>query len=115
MSVPVNVEKLHEKANNFEQPDRNQCRYLLESCSDSCPLTKEQCKKFCNTVLPLKHAQYLDQIKNLEIFDDDTWVITYPKCGTTWTQEAVWQICTGVDLDSDTSKESLGKRFPFME
>ena len=27
---------------------------------------------------------------NLEVYDDDIWIVTYPKCGTTWTQ--VWQI-----------------------
>lgn len=115
MSVFVKAERLSAEANNFECAERNQCKFILKSCTPSCPLTKEQCEKFCNTVLPIKHEQFLDQMKNLQIFEDDTWVITYPKCGTTWTQEAVWQICNGVDLKSEKSKQYLMKRFPFLE
>lgn len=115
MSVKVTIEKLPERANIFERSERSQCKYTLNSCSISCPLTKEQCEKFSSTVLPPKHEQFLDEIRNLPVYDDDTWVISYPKCGTTWTQEAVWQICNGVDLRSERSMESLGTRFPFLE
>ena len=34
----------------------------------------------------------------MSVRPDDVWVVTYPKCGTTWTQEMVWQIAHGVDL-----------------
>lgn len=115
MIVEANIEKLPEKANIFEHTERSQCKYTLKSFSDLCPLTEEQRRKFSSTVLPPKHGQFLNEINNLEIYDDDIWVISYPKCGTTWTQEAVWQICNGVDLESEKSKESLRTRFPFLE
>ena len=31
----------------------------------------------------------LDRLKDLELYPDDVWVVTYPKCGTTWTQQIV--------------------------
>jgi hypothetical protein len=31
----------------------------------------------------------LDKLKELELYTDDVWVVTYPKCGTTWTQQIV--------------------------
>ena len=34
--------------------------------------------------------------------ESDIWVITYPKCGTTWTQEMVWQIANDVDIKVKT-------------
>ena len=33
--------------------------------------------------------EYLDRLKDLELYPDDIWVVTYPKCGTTWTQQIV--------------------------
>ena len=31
----------------------------------------------------------LDKLKTLELYPDDVWIVTYPKCGTTWTQQIV--------------------------
>ena len=49
----------------------------------------------------------------MSVRPDDVWVVTYPKCGTTWTQEMVWQIAHGVDLEG--GKKWLNDRFPFLE
>merc|ERR1719397_962109 len=43
----------------------------------------------------------------------DVWVVTQPKCGTTWTQEMVWQIANNVDMNG--GKTLLTTRFPFLE
>lgn len=63
--------------------------------------------------LSTKFVDYAVEIRDLEIFADDIWVITYPKCGTTLAQEAIWQICNNVPMNS--SGLTLDSRFPFLE
>ena len=43
----------------------------------------------------------------------DVFVVSFPKCGTTWAQELVWQVANGIDLEG--GKTDLMERFPFME
>ena len=58
--------------------------------------------------------QCAERIKKMEVYEDDVWVVTFPKCGTTWTQEMVWLINN--DLDYKKALEvNLNDRFPFLE
>jgi hypothetical protein len=56
----------------------------------------------------------LERVKNFEVFEDDVWVVTYPKCGTTWTQELVWMVNNGLNYEK-AMKEDLYVRSPFLE
>ena len=31
----------------------------------------------------------VDKLKSFKLYPDDVWIVTYPKCGTTWTQQIV--------------------------
>jgi hypothetical protein len=64
------------------------------------------------TMLPTT-ANLIPKISKMEVRPSDVWVVTYPKCGTTWTQELVWQIVNKVDLEG--GKAELGVRFPFLK
>lgn len=48
-------------------------------CNDS--------KTFC--ILPQNMKNVITKMKSMEIYEDDIWIVTRPKCGTTWTQEMV--------------------------
>ncbi|XP_071446819.1 uncharacterized protein [Hetaerina americana] len=53
-------------------------------------------------------------IYNMELRPDDVWVVTFPRSGTTWTQELVWLINNDYDFEAARSR-SLSQRFPFIE
>ena len=74
---------------------------------------KDDLSKFC--IMPRKFVnQDLERIKNMEIFEDDIWVITFPKCGTTWTQEIVWLLNNNLDYEA-ARNTFIDVRFPFIE
>uniref|UniRef100_A0A182TD04 Sulfotransferase domain-containing protein n=1 Tax=Anopheles melas TaxID=34690 RepID=A0A182TD04_9DIPT len=65
----------------------------------------------CYTTL---FKQYEQELLEAEVYPDDVWVISYPKSGTTWTQEMVWLICNDLNFEAARA-ESLQIRFPFLD
>ncbi|XP_055696398.1 luciferin sulfotransferase-like [Lutzomyia longipalpis] len=64
--------------------------------------------------MPEMYRSYADKIATFEVRQDDVWVVSQPKCGTTWTQEMVWMINN--DLDYTKAQEiNQDIRFPFFE
>ncbi|XP_054274628.1 luciferin sulfotransferase-like [Macrosteles quadrilineatus] len=57
--------------------------------------------------------QVLDDILNMEVREDDTWICTFPKSGTHWSAEMVWLISN--DLDYKGSEIPHLQRVPSLE
>ncbi|CAK1581650.1 unnamed protein product [Parnassius mnemosyne] len=53
-------------------------------------------------------------IYNMEIRPSDTFVVTFPRSGTTWTQELVWLILNNFDYEK-ALETPLTVRYPFLE
>ncbi|KAL6263466.1 hypothetical protein P5V15_006257 [Pogonomyrmex californicus] len=51
---------------------------------------------------------------NIKTRSDDTWVMSYPRSGTTWMQELVWLLSNNLNFDLAKSR-LLSERFPFLE
>ena len=66
------------------------------------------------TLFPKSFLSYEKQIHDFEVREGDVYVVTFPKCGTTWTQEMVWNICNGCDFEKAKSVP-LTKRMSFIE
>jgi len=67
------------------------------------------------TQLPTPFLQHANDICNFKFEASDVLVVTYPKCGTTWTQEMVWSLRNNPDLDHPMAPAPVNIRAPFIE
>lgn len=63
---------------------------------------------------PSKYMKQAEHYYNFASRPDDIWVATFPRSGTTWTQELVWMIANDLDYEGSQSRP-LTERFPFFE
>ncbi|KAJ6638636.1 Sulfotransferase 1C4 [Pseudolycoriella hygida] len=64
--------------------------------------------------MPAIYEETADILYNFPAFSDDIYISTYPRSGTTWTQEMIWLLCN--DLNYEAAKATpLTTRFPFLE
>ena len=52
-----------------------------------------------NCILPVAYEKCKDRIKNFSLKEGDICLLTYPKCGTMWTQELITLIKNGFDFE----------------
>ena len=64
-------------------------------------------------LMPRAFTGLHEHLYNFTLRDDDIWIVTYPKVGTTWTQEMVWMLVNDVDLEAGATPHLL--RSPFLE
>ncbi|KAF5274102.1 hypothetical protein FQR65_LT04500 [Abscondita terminalis] len=107
-NVIRNTEDEHKKIENKDEIGRIIHEELLDSYCDSYVQFGKN-----DTCLNGIYLNYIDVIRNFEIRNDDIIVASYPKAGTTWTQEVVWMIANNVDFIG--AQEHLDKRFPHLE
>ncbi|XP_052873038.1 luciferin sulfotransferase-like [Anopheles cruzii] len=67
-----------------------------------------------HSVLTPQYLKSAERIRNLPVYEDDVWVLSYPKCGTTWTQEMVWLVSHELDYKT-ASDVNLLDRSIFLE
>ena len=65
-------------------------------------------------VMPRVFAEKLaDRIYNMKLRDDDIWILSYPKCGTTWAIETAWLVMNDARLETANSPQM--SRVPYVE
>ncbi|KAK7873232.1 hypothetical protein R5R35_011312 [Gryllus longicercus] len=65
-------------------------------------------------VLKAMYADSVQAVKNFHVRDDDVYIVTPRKCGTTWTQEMVWLLMNNLDFET-AMKTNLLQRSPYLE
>lgn len=69
-------------------------------------------KRYCSLATSFKNV--LDKVYDFEVREDDVWIVTSTKCGTTWAQEMTWLILNNLDYRTAKSID-LTLRSPFLE
>ena len=100
--VPIGAEEKQRKLKVFHKEDSKEVD-MMKSVPGGMSMPSE----FVN-------GKWAEMIYNFKLRPDDVWIIGYPRCGTTWTQEIIWQIINNLDLE--TAKNPFGlDRVPFLE
>ena len=56
----------------------------------------------------------IKRIYRMQVTEKDIWVVTYPRSGTTWTQEMVWNILNNLDFER-ARKTDIDEKFFFLD
>lgn len=66
-------------------------------------------------LFPRTFTKFANRCFNFKWRPSDVVLMTYPKCGTTWTQEIVWTMRNNANFDHPSADEPLSDRAPFFE
>ncbi|GBP28018.1 Sulfotransferase 1C4 [Eumeta japonica] len=64
--------------------------------------------------IPKTYKNHADGIRRMPLREDDIWVATFPRSGTTWTQEMVWLINNKLNYEK-AADSRLMQRYIFLE
>ncbi|XP_023301671.2 sulfotransferase 1 family member D1 [Lucilia cuprina] len=78
----------------------------------SVPVVGDWRRRYCSLADTFKPV--LDRVYNFEVREDDVFIVTSTKCGTTWAQEMTWLIMNDFDFEKAKSVD-LTLRSPFLE
>ncbi|XP_033230992.1 sulfotransferase 4A1-like [Belonocnema kinseyi] len=63
---------------------------------------------------PYRYTEEAEEFYNFKPRPSDTWIISYPRSGTTVMQELIWLLSNNLDFET-ARKKKLAERFPFLE
>ncbi|KAG0713789.1 Estrogen sulfotransferase [Chionoecetes opilio] len=66
-------------------------------------------------LFPAEFTKFANGLFNFKWRNSDVVVMTYPKCGTNWTQEIIWTMRNNANFDHPLAMDPLMDRSPFFE
>jgi len=106
----------HAESISFEQIDKlaisGGYSAIYAATHPQVPIVGDWHSRYCS--LADTFQPVLDRVFNFEVRDDDVWIVTSTKCGTTWAQEMTWLIMNTFDFKTAKNID-LTIRSPFLE
>ncbi|CAH1401492.1 unnamed protein product [Nezara viridula] len=99
---PYEIKPLDDKLN------KEQLHYFKGERSGFCQVGPDK------WFLPISFKKHAEAFYNLELKEDDIFIVTFPRTGTTITQELIWMINNNFDYEK-SSKIPLFTKFPFLD
>ncbi|KAM7342963.1 sulfotransferase 1 isoform 1-T2 [Cochliomyia hominivorax] len=85
---------------------------IFPSVKPSAPIIGDWRNRYCSLSDTFKPV--LDRVYNFNVREDDVFIVTSTKCGTTWAQEMTWLIMNTFNFDK-AREIDLTIRSPFLE
>ena len=111
----IEVEKILKSIEYESEASRARTTYAVKKYATegkNIPLKKNWSETWCT------HSAYFetvaDQFLNFKVRDDDVFVVTFMKCGTTWMQECAWLLLNNLNYEKSQETEVM-IRSPFLE
>ena len=89
-------------------------KYYIEEIKYSIkinPILRVEMKEIEENSFAPYFVRNIDIIKNIRLRSSDTFIIGFPKSGTTWTEEIVWLNTFRLIISFKTSKQNFQKKF----
>ena len=98
----LNQEERETVARHFSES--SMVDFLLDKIVLLCKCYLSQVRDLVRTTpptltFPRAFLQQLWRVRKVQVRKDDIWVVTPPKCGTTWLQDLTWLITNNADTD----------------
>lgn len=114
--VAVSVDKMAlERFNVSELSPSVQERYYCEYYGKQWSVAlKKEAGSGRAVPLPEFYLGHLDIVKDFKVRDDDIWILTYPKTGTTFASEMIWLLVANLDYE-EAARVKLVSRLTHLE
>ncbi|TMW46808.1 hypothetical protein DOY81_008117 [Sarcophaga bullata] len=91
---------------------QNRPFYEIAANGDNIPLEGQNwLQRWCSVPIA---EDFFKRLYEFNVKDDDVYLVTFPKCGTTWIQEATWLLVNNLDFET-ANQVDLAFRSVFME
>lgn len=106
--------KSRDKVTPAQNP-RQTCTLRQYACENKdIPLKKQWAERWCTLLAAFGDTGFMEELLQMEVRQEDVFVISFMKCGTTWMLETAWLLMNNLNYEK-ARKLHIDERCPFLE